>query len=51
MPVGPAGSFAVVVYPSSQSSRTECAADINIEAGFEVKYSQLADFKLVFMTS
>jgi len=50
MPVGPAGSFAVVVYPRFQPSRSEGAAHINIEAGFEFKGSELADFSLAFST-
>jgi hypothetical protein len=48
MPVGAAGFFAVVRDAGFQSSRPECAADINIETGFELKGAKLADSKLVF---
>ena len=50
MPVGAAGSFAVVVYPRFQPSRPEGAADIYIEAGFKLKGSEFADFSLAFST-
>ena len=48
MPVGAAGFFAMVRNSGFQSSRPECAANVDIETGFELKGAKLADFKLPF---
>lgn len=46
VPVGTGGFPAVVCNPGFQPSRTEGAADINIETGLETKGSNLADRNL-----
>ena len=50
MPMGPSGFPEMVCNPGLETSRTEGAADINIETGSEVKYTKPADLMLAFMT-
>ena len=49
MPVRSFGFPAMVRNPGFEPSRTEGAADVNIETGVDVKYSKSADFWLAFM--
>jgi len=51
MPVGAAGFFAMVRDAGFQSSRPERAADINIEAGFELEGAELADYNRSLLQS
>ena len=50
MPAGPVGYSTVVGDPRLQSSRTEGAADIDIETRAELQDAKLADFSLALPT-